>query len=268
MAMHASKIATALMLCLVLGACSAADGDDATSTTSPVPPSDASVAQPTSTSPDSDATSAQPDTTVAREPDATTTTSSEASNTSTTTAPGDVGSTTTTLPQTSTSFITVQPDGLILRVEPYARLADVPFGTEADVAIPLLVDVLGEPDVDTGWIRGCPLDGDEANERNLTWGSLQAQFFLNDTGRLVSWTYDTRRGEVRPDAVTGIDLPGGAELEDAMADVAAGAGADLVIEPAFDAAVASVDGYTLWGFPANGGAPLALIGVPFVAFCE
>jgi hypothetical protein len=182
----------------------------------------------------------------------------------TTTTTADTSTTTaTTFPEEATTT-TAPPD--VLLVTPYGRLGGVEIGTDFDTASAALVDVFGEPDADTGWEVGCPLDGEDENERILRWGALEAHFYLVDTGRLVAWTIAADTGSI-PRGAT-VVLPGGSTLGEPMSAVAAATGLEVVLDGVFEAAIVTEDGYTLWGFPDSLDAPLSLIGVPFVPVCE
>jgi hypothetical protein len=191
----------------------------------------------------------------------TTTTIGGESTTTTTTA--ETTTTASTFPEEATTT-TAPPD--VLLVTPYGRLGGVEIGTDFDTALPALVDVFGQPDVDTGWEVGCPLDGEDENERILRWGALEAHFYLVDTGRLVAWTIAADAGSI-PRGAT-VVLPGGSTLGEPMSAVAASTGLEVVLDGVFEAAIVTEDGYTLWGFPDSLDAPLSLVGVPFVPVCE
>jgi hypothetical protein len=240
-----------VLLALFLASCTP---DTTTTTTGLVDPS-----SPTSVSAPTDDPSSETTTTI--EAQGASTTLVDADTTST----GDPATTTTSEPPPTT---TPTGEGETLVVAAYEPVLGVPIGTDFDAATAELEEILGAPDNDTGWGVGCPLDGEEANERSLTWGSLRVDFFLTDTGRLSSWVYDATDGEHKPDGVLRLQLPGDVNLGDSMSAVAGDIGVDLVIEPTFDAAIVGEDGYFLWGFPAGGDAPLSLIGVPYVPVCE
>jgi hypothetical protein len=144
----------------------------------------------------------------------------------------------------------------------------VPIGTEFDTAADDLEAILGPPDQDTGWVVGCPLDGDDENERSLYWGSLRIDFYFTNTGLLSAWVYDASEGEDRPEGVSRLQLPGNVTLGQSMSSVASTIGAALTLDGVFDAATTGEDGYVLWGFPASEDAPLSIIGVPYVPVCE
>ncbi len=182
---------------------------------------------------------------------------------STATSAAGAATSASTFPEEATTT-TAAPD--VLLVTPYGRVGGVELGTEFDDALPNLVEVFGEPDDDTGWQVGCPLDGEDDNERVLRWGALAAHFYLVDTGRFIAWTIDADRGSV-PRGAT-VVLPGGSTLGEPMSAVAASTGLEVLLDGVFEAAIVTEDGYTMWGFPDSLDAPLSLIGVPYVPVCE
>jgi hypothetical protein len=100
-----------------------------------------------------------------------TTTSSPTSSTSTSTS--TTTSTTTTTPTTITM---VPPESLMLRPD---GLGDADFGTGAAEAVESVEAVLGDPDLDTGWLPVSQVGACIGSEvRFVRWGSLQ--IFLTD----------------------------------------------------------------------------------------
>lgn len=182
----------------------------------------------------------------------------------TTTSPsgGDSSTTSSTLPEEATTT-TAPPDELV--VMPYGTIGGVELGTDLDSALPRLIAVFGDPDDDTGWQVGCPLDGEAENERIIRWGSLSTHFHLVDTGRLIAWTIDAEDGAIPG---TEVRLPGGSTFGEPMSAVAAANGLEVLLDGVFGAATVSEDGYVLWGFPDELSAPLSLAGVPYVPVCE
>lgn len=181
----------------------------------------------------------------------------------TTTVPGEaVTSTSSTFPEEATTT-TAPPNELV--VMPYGTIGGVELGTDLDTALPRLTSVFGEPDDDTGWQVGCPLDGEDENERIIRWGSLSTHFYLVDTGRLIAWTIDGEDGDIPG---TEVRLPGGSTFGEPMSAVAAANGLEVLLDGVFGAATVSQDGYVLWGFPDELSAPLSLVGVPYVPVCE
>lgn len=98
-------------------------------------------------------------------------------------------------------------------------------GLTPDQVVAALAAELGAPAEDTGWIEGCPLDGEAANERYVSFdNSLSAAFYDDGGGAYFRfWSYgeatglETARG-ISPDSTNaelGAAYPG-ATLEDTI----------------------------------------------------
>ena len=116
-------------------------------------------------------------------------------------------------------------------IGPNAALLGVAIGAEADDAMSMLAAAIGEPDFDTDWYVGCPLDGDELNERLVQWGDLNVYFERFDgTEKFRAWGYDLRIVEGGYPEIDLIELPGGSRMGDPVNVVAAAAGFDVVYD--------------------------------------
>lgn len=153
-------------------------------------------------------------------------------------------------------------------VAPDAPLLGIAIGSEASTTIEGLEALIGPPTNDTEWYVGCPLDGEELNERLLQWGDLNVYFeLIGGEGIFVAWGYDVRivdGGFPEPALVI---LPGGGRVGDPIDDVAAAAGLDVVYDETFDINRVGEPGYEI----VSDGAPDAPVWgafVPFVPACE
>lgn len=153
-------------------------------------------------------------------------------------------------------------------VGPHAPLLGVTIGTEADDAMSMLAAVIGEPDFDTDWYIGCPLDGDELNERLVQWGDLNVYFERFDgTEKFRAWGYDLRIVEGGFPEIDLIELPGGSRMGDPVNVVAAAAGLDVVYDELFDINRVGAAGFEIISDAAPG-APVWGAFVPGVPACE
>ncbi len=163
---------------------------------------------------------------------------------------------------------TPTPVPIEFTIAPNAPLLGVALGTEAEQALGQLVALIGQPDEDTGWYVGCPLDGDDLNERLVRWGDLNVYFDLfDDPGVLRAWGYDIRvvaGGFPGPELVT---LPGGSRLGDPINEIAAAADLDVRYDQTFDINRVGEPGYEIVS-DSPPGAPAWGVFVPFVPACE
>lgn len=153
-------------------------------------------------------------------------------------------------------------------VAPNASVLGVPLGASAEDALVRLTEMLGEPDVDSGWYEGCPLDAGGDDERLVQWGDLNVYFDrLGDGDVLAAWGYDLRKVAGGFPEVELVLLPGGATLGDPINDVAFAAGLDVVYDEDFDINRVGEAGYEIVseGPP---GAPSWGAFVPAVPTCE
>jgi hypothetical protein len=163
--------------------------------------------------------------------------------------------------------------GTVLAVGAGEQLAGVAVLTPAEDAIAALTSIFGPPASDTGWIIGCPLDSPEnLNERVLTWGSLDALFYLEEGGeRFVGWRYryDAGAGGGLPGgpAVAQVQLPGGALLGSPIDDVAAASGAPAIDDALTGARIIQGPDYVI---VADGGPGTiaSSVHVPVLRACE
>jgi hypothetical protein len=183
----------------------------------------------------------------------------------TATATGTPVSTATSVPAPTA---TPSPPPVEFVVAPNAPILGITIGTDADLALLELDALIGEPDFDTGWNVGCPLDGPELNERLVEWGDLDVYFERFDgMERLRAWGYDVRLPEGGFPEIPLISLPGGAQIGDPIEDVAAAAGEPVVYDPVFDVNRVGPDGYDIIAF-GDPGSPAWGAFVPFVPTCE
>ncbi len=164
---------------------------------------------------------------------------------------------------------TATPVPIEFVIAPNAPLLGVALGTETEAALAQLTSLIGSPDEDTGWYVGCPLDGDDLNERLVQWGDLNVYFdlFDGDAGVLRAWGYDVRvvaGGFPEPELVM---LPGGSRLGDPINQVAVAAGLAVRYDETFDINRVGDPGYEIVS-DAPPGAPAWGAFVPFVPSCE
>jgi hypothetical protein len=134
--------------------------------------------------------------------------------------------------------------------------------------------VFGPPTNDSGWVVGCPLDGDAVNERSVTWGSLSMSFYGEAGDRVLqSWSYsldDHLRpapGGPRPQDVT---LTGDARFRMPIFEVAERSGTTAEFSDVFQVWFIFADGieYASLQESVSIDNPLSNVGVPFIATCE
>lgn len=146
------------------------------------------------------------------------------------------------------------------------------IGADADAAVDAVRSHFGSPTLDTGWNVGCPLDGDEENERTVAWGSLHLNLVRSDgVERLDSWGYSTdAAGVAEPDGVQPdlLDLPGDAEFGLPMSLASNFLGSPVVYDDLFGVTQVYVDGLEILGEGVDASGVLTQIGVPFVPKCE
>jgi hypothetical protein len=154
-----------------------------------------------------------------------------------------------------------------------AQLAGVVTQTPAEDAIATLTATFGTPSGDTGWIIGCPLDSAEnLNERVVSWGSLEALFYLEEGGeRFVGWRYRLDPGSLGAlpggPGVDQVQLPGGARLGAVIEDVAASVGIPASADALTGATIVQGGDFVV---VADGGpgTPATSVHVPVLRACE
>lgn len=159
------------------------------------------------------------------------------------------------------------PEVIEFVVAPDAALLGVPIGTAADAALDALVAAIGTPDFDTEWYVGCPLDGDDLDERLVQWGDLNVYFDRSGGPELmVAWGYDLRIVDGGFPEIDRIELPGGSRLGDPVDDVAAAAELEVVYDEVLDLNRVGEPGYEILSeAPSN--APVWGVFVPAVPVC-
>lgn len=107
---------------------------------------------------------------------------------------------------------------------PDGQLGGADIGDEAEDAIERMIDTLGTPRDDSGWVVGCELDDpEEINERLVQWGSLRAHFYGAEGDRsFIGWSYGLIDGAARPGgpAAADVRLPEGLAMLDSLQDAA------------------------------------------------
>lgn len=223
---------------------------------------------------DDDALEASTTTTVAS-----TTTEAEAAGATTTTAEpttttgGEAAVTTTAAADPSTTTTEAPPTTVALDITALS-LAGVTLDAAAEPAVRDLIDALGPPTEDTGWTVGCPLDGEDPNERYVSWGSLTAYFVRTGaSGSFAGWWYG-----VDPDTLAAapggpepgdLTLPGDLSFGDPIGEAESRLGVPVVVdEDLFFIATATGSGWELsTAFPALD-APIVTAASPFQPVCE
>ncbi len=153
-------------------------------------------------------------------------------------------------------------------IGPDADLLGVELQTDAEVALTALAALIGDPDFDSGWYQGCPLDGDELDERLVQWGDLNVYFDrLDDGDVLAGWGYDLRIVDGGFPSIDLIGLPGETRMGDPVDQVAAAAGLDVVYDEVFDLNRVAGDGFEIVS-DAPPGAPVWGAFVPSAPVCE
>lgn len=161
-------------------------------------------------------------------------------------------------------------------------LAGVEIGAEADGAVEALTAVFGQPTSDSGWVVGCPLDGQsDVNERFVVWGSLSASFRRGDFDQegeyFHSWLYaldERRNAELGGPQPWEVRLPDGAALgmNISVAAVTTGAtgatGADLFLNEVFQVQQLHSDAWSFWGQGVETDTRINQVGVPFIPICD
>ncbi len=153
-------------------------------------------------------------------------------------------------------------------VGPEAPLLGVALGSDATTAMEVLEATIGEPDYDSGWYIGCPLDGDEDDERLVQWGDLNVYFDRSDgTEVMRAWGYDLRIVDGGFPEIDLIELPGGAKMGDPVNEVAAAAGLEVRYDDLFEINRVGEAGYEILS-DAPPGAPVWGVFVPGIPTCE
>ncbi|MEM7092463.1 MAG: hypothetical protein AAF567_05640 [Actinomycetota bacterium] len=154
-------------------------------------------------------------------------------------------------------------------IDDRAALAGVPLGTPADVAVDAISERLGATTDDTGWIVGCPLDGEGANERFVEWGPITAifaRFEDNSQGELRAWNWAAERAASDPADRWPVLLPGSVSPYDSL-DTVAAANRLLVRTHEISGEPALFGlGWTIFG--SLDGERVVTAAVPFVPFCD
>lgn len=169
---------------------------------------------------------------------------------------------------TPTPTPTPEPVEIEFVIAPDAALLGVDIGTDTTEAMETLESLIGEPDFDSGWYVGCPLDGDELDERLVQWGDLNVYFDRSDGDEIMrAWGYDLRIVDGGYPELELIELPGGSQMGDPVNEVAAAAGLEVVYDALFDINRVGEDGYEILS-DAPPGAPVWGAFVPFIPTCE
>ena len=236
------------------------------------PASDGGEADPTPT-PDDDTTSPTvvPTPTTAPGAEATPTPNGEPDASPTPTVPPAPTATSTPTPAptaTPTPTPTPTPVPIEFVVSPNAPLLGVEIGADATEALASLEAAIGEPDFDSEWYVGCPLDGDELDERLVQWGDLNVYFDRSDGDEIMrAWGYDLRIVDGGFPEIELIELPGGAQMGDPVNEVAAAAELEVRYDALFDINRVGEDGYEILS-DAPPGAPVWGVFVPGIPTCE
>ncbi|MGI9624060.1 MAG: hypothetical protein ACR2PK_14590 [Acidimicrobiales bacterium] len=153
-------------------------------------------------------------------------------------------------------------------IAPNAALFGVELGTDAVLAVSQLVAQLGVPDVDTGWYVGCPLDGEQLDERLVQWGDLNTYFDRSTgEGAFIAWGYDLRIADGGVPPLGLVDLPGGTHLGDPINEVAAAAGLSVTADESFGVNRVGGSGFEILSDPPLG-APAWGAFVPAIPLCD
>lgn len=169
---------------------------------------------------------------------------------------------------TPTPTPTPTPVPIEFVVSPNAALLGVDIGTDATDALTSLEDAIGTPDFDSGWYVGCPLDGDELDERLVQWGDLNVYFDRSDGDEIMrAWGYDLRIVDGGFPEIELIELPGGGQMGDPVNEVAAAAELEVRYDVLFDINRVGEDGYEILS-DAPPGAPVWGVFIPAIPTCE
>lgn len=119
----------------------------------------------------------------------------EAESEDTAITPASAGPTTTSTAPTTTTTITTTPP-LVQEVAnvPEQTVLGLPLDSLLDEVEYAMFEVFGAPDSDTGWIEGCPFDGQpgELNERAMRWDGLLLNFrSRGGVETLINWSWRT-----------------------------------------------------------------------------
>ncbi|MEM7285235.1 MAG: hypothetical protein AAF480_02705 [Actinomycetota bacterium] len=185
-------------------------------------------------------------------------------------ASGDTSSPTATPSPTPTPAPTATPEPVEIEfvIGPDAPLLGVAVGSDATAAMASLATAIGEPDFDSGWYVGCPLDGDALDERLVQWGDLNVYFDRSDGAEVMrAWGYDLRIVDGGFPELEMIELPGGARMGDPVNEVAAAAGLEVRYDDLFDINRVGESGYEILA-DAPPGAPVWGVFVPGIPTCE
>ena len=175
---------------------------------------------------------------------------------------------TAVLTATPTPTPTPEPIEIEFVIAPNAALLGVDIGSDTTEAMEALESLIGEPDFDSGWYVGCPLDGDGLDERLVQWGDLNVYFDRSDGDEIMrAWGYDLRIVDGGYPELELIELPGGSQMGDPVNEVAAAAGLEVVYDALFDINRVGEDGYEILS-DAPPGAPVWGAFVPFIPTCE
>lgn len=159
------------------------------------------------------------------------------------------------------------------------NLAGVAIGAPAADAIAELTTRFGPPVSDSGWIVGCPLDGqDNVNERYLDWGSLSAGFRRGDSGltddttaRFDHWFYrlDADRtfdpAGPTPDEVA---LPAGTTLGMNITEANRVLGAEQFENEVLQVQQLNADNWTMYSNDLASDSRINAVGVPYIPLCD
>lgn len=147
--------------------------------------------------------------------------------------------TTSTAPTTTTT--TTTPPPLVQEVAnvPEQTVLGLPLGSLLDEVEYAMFEVFGAPDNDTGWIEGCPFDGQpgELNERAMRWDGLLLNFgSRGGVETLINWSW--RPGSAIPTGSLPVDpqpdewvitLHDGVDVDMSLSQIGAEVGIPAVI---------------------------------------
>jgi hypothetical protein len=161
----------------------------------------------------------------------------EAESEDTAVTPASAEPTTTSTASTTTTT----PPPLIQEVAnvPEQTVLGLPLDSLLDEVEYAMFEVFGAPDIDTGWIEGCPFDGPagELNERAMRWGGLLLNFrSRGGVETLINWSW--RPGSAIPTGSLPVDpqpdewvitLHDGVDVDMSLSQIGAEVGIPAVI---------------------------------------
>lgn len=189
----------------------------------------------------------------------------------TTTSTTDVTTTTTTDPGPTTS---TDPAPIAIQLIPGGKLAGVAIGADTDTVLEAVTGVFGSPTDDTGWVVGCPLDGEDViNERLVKWGSLRVWFYgAPESGTLRAFGYyldaTTELPLLGGPGLDYVETPPGVILGQAIADTGAAVGLAPVFSEMFGSTTVDLDGVIFRAMGEGGDQTTVSGDVPWTPICE